>query len=98
MGNLEEILQQKHPYGWLKNLAKTSGHIFVATDSMAQQRTVEIGCPWSEHISIFEDINEITSVIVPGHRQLTDGADIRIVDKIKKENNMKTLSGFFRIG
>jgi hypothetical protein len=58
-----------------------TGHIFVATDSNAQQRTVKIGrsC-WGEQISILEGINEITSVIVTDHQHLTDGADICIVE------------------
>ena len=62
------------------NIQDGSGHVFVATDGIARQQTVKVGLAWGENISILEGINEATSVIVIGHRQLTDGADIHIVE------------------
>lgn len=56
------------------------GHVFIATDGRARQQTVKVGLAWGENISILEGINETTSVIISGHRQLTDGADIHIVE------------------
>lgn len=62
------------------NIQDGSGHVFVATDGIARQQSVKVGLAWGENISILEGINETTSVIVIGHRQLTDGADIHIVE------------------
>ena len=57
-----------------------TGHVFIATDGIARQQTVKVGLAWGENISIPEGINETTSVIISGHRQLTDGVGIHIVE------------------
>ena len=67
------------PRGAVLNIQDNTGHVFVATNGTAQQQSVKIGRVWGENISILEGVSDTTSVIVSGHRQLTDGADIRVV-------------------
>lgn len=55
------------------------GHVFIATDGIAQQQTVKVGRAWGEHISILEGVSDSTPVIVSGHRQLADGDGILVV-------------------
>ena len=55
------------------------GHVFVMEDGKARQQTVKIGLVWGEKISILEGLTDSTPVIVSGHRQLADGADILVV-------------------
>ena len=62
------------------NIQDGIGHVFIDTDGIAQQQTVKIGRAWGENISILEGIDGTTSVIISGHRQLADGADIRVVE------------------
>ena len=56
------------------------GHVFIATDGKAQQQSVKVGLTWGENISIIEGLTDSTSVIVSGHRQLTDGTEISIIE------------------
>lgn len=62
------------------NIQNGIGHVFIAADGRARQQTVKVGLVWGENISILEGINETTSVIISGHRQLTDGVGIHIVE------------------
>ena len=61
------------------NIQDGTGHVFVAKDGTAHKQTVKVGLAWGENISILKGITDSTSVIVSGHRQLADGADIHIV-------------------
>lgn len=55
------------------------GHVFIATDGSARQQIVKVRLAWGENISILEGVSDSTPVIVSGHRQLADGADILVV-------------------
>lgn len=56
------------------------GHVFIATDGKAQRQSIKVGLTWGEKISIIEGLTDTSSVIVSGHRQLVDGAEISIVE------------------
>ena len=56
------------------------GHVFIATEGKAQQQSVKVGLTWGENISIIEGLTDSTPVIVSGHRQLTDGTKILIIE------------------
>ena len=56
------------------------GHVFVATDGKARQQTVKVGPAWGEKISIFEGVVDSTPIVVRGHQQLVDGAEILVVE------------------
>ena len=56
------------------------GHIFIAGDGAARKQTVKIGLAWGEKISVVEGITESTRIITSGHRGLTDGAAIVVVE------------------
>ena len=55
------------------------GYVFVVKEGKARQQTVRIGLVWGENISILEGVTDSTPVIVNGHRQLADGAEIFVV-------------------
>ena len=67
------------PRGAVLDIQDGVGHVFVATEGKAHQQTVKVGLAWGEHISILEGVSDSTPVIVSGHRQLADGADILVV-------------------
>ena len=56
------------------------GHVFIMKDGKAHQQTVRIGLVWGEQISILEGVTDSTRVIVNGHRQLANDAEIFIVE------------------
>lgn len=61
------------------NIQDRVGHVFIVTDGKARQQTVKVGLVWGEKISILEGVIDSTPVIVRGHQQLADGAEILVV-------------------
>ena len=57
-----------------------SGHVFTAADGVARQQRVTVGLAWGESISILEGVTDSTPVIVSGHRGLSDGMRIVVVE------------------
>ena len=55
------------------------GHVFIMKDGKAHQQTVKVGLVWGEEISILEGVTDSTPVVVSGHRQLANDADIFVV-------------------
>ena len=56
------------------------GHVFIAGDGIVRKQTVKVGLAWGERISVVQGVTESTRVIVGGHRGLTDGASIAVVE------------------
>jgi membrane fusion protein (multidrug efflux system) len=57
--------------------------VYVAADSTAQRRTVEIGFQDDLHAEVVSGLDAGESVVVQGQRSLKDGQPIRIMDKMR---------------
>ncbi|MEZ4652149.1 MAG: efflux RND transporter periplasmic adaptor subunit [Candidatus Eisenbacteria bacterium] len=64
--------------------------VYVAADSVAQRRTVEVGFEDEEHAEIMRGLEYGESVVVQGQRSLKDGAPIKILDPMRFEDSEGT--------
>jgi membrane fusion protein (multidrug efflux system) len=60
--------------------------VYVAGDSLAERRTVEVGFEDDEHAQIVRGLEPGESIVVQGQRSLKDGAPIKILDPMRFED------------